>query len=80
MARASQYGDTRDKILDSVHKTALAHGKPPSVRNLAEEFDVGVATMHDYLKKLADEGMVEWRPGRHRSLHLTDLALRELSQ
>lgn len=79
MARVSHYVDNREKILTSVHNAATAHGKPPSVRDLAEEIDVGVATMHDYLKKLAEEGMVEWRKGRHRSLHLTPEGIQLLS-
>ncbi len=79
MARASQYKGTRDKILVAVHEAETSHGKPPSVRDLADQFDVGVATMHSYLQKLAEEGMVEWRKGRHRSLHLTDSGIRELS-
>lgn len=79
MARASRYADSRDEILKSVHEAATAHGKPPSVRDLAERMDVGVATMHSYLQKLSEEGMVEWRPGRHRSLHLTPAGIQELS-
>ena len=79
MARASRYDDTRDDILKSVNAAATAHGKPPSVRDLADQFEVGVATMHSYLQKLSEEGMVEWRPGRHRSLHLTQQGIRELS-
>lgn len=79
MVRASKFEDTREKILVVLNEAHAAHGKPPSVRDLADQFDVGVATMHSYLQKLAKEGMVEWRPGRHRSLHLTQQAIRELS-
>jgi len=79
MARASRYPDSREEILRSLNDVALAHGKPPSVRDLATKFQVGVATMHSYLEKLAEEGMVEWRPGRHRSLHLTPAGIQELS-
>lgn len=79
MARASQYAENRDKILKSVNDAAVEHGKAPSVRDLAESYGVGVATMHSYLEKLAEEGMVEWRQGRHRSLRLTPLGIQELS-
>ena len=79
MARASQYADNREKILLSVHEAAQKHSKPPSVRDLADSLGVGVATMHSYLKQLAEEGMIEWRQGRHRTLHLTPEGSRELS-
>lgn len=78
MARTSHYTDNRDQILTSVQKAAEAHGKPPSVRDLAEELGVGVATVHSYLKKMAEEGLIEWRAGRHRSLHLLPLGIQEL--
>lgn len=79
MARASRYQDNRDQILTSIQTAAAAHGKPPSVRDLAESLGVGVATMHSYLQKLSEEEMVEWRAGRHRSLALTPKAIQELS-
>lgn len=79
MARTSRYARTRDEILESLRKAEAAHSQPPTVRDLAEANSVGVATMHSYLQKLAEEGMVEWRQGRHRSLRLTQLAIRERS-
>lgn len=80
MARASRYEDNRDEILAVVGEVAVRHGKPPSVRDLAEKFDVGVATMHSYLHKLAEEGVVEWAPGKHRSLKCTQAGSLELSR
>jgi DNA-binding transcriptional regulator YhcF (GntR family) len=79
MVRASKFEDSREQILATLNQSQLQHGKPPAVRDLAVQFEVGVATMHSYLQKLAKEGMVEWRPGRHRTLHLTPAGLRELS-
>lgn len=79
MARASRFEDSRDQILTSIQNAATAHGKPPSVRALADQLEVGVATMHDYLKKLAEEDLVEWRKGKHRSLHLTPKGIQALS-
>ena len=79
MARASRYDDERKRILGLVHSADLAHGRPPSVRDLARATDVGVATMHSYLKRLAGEGLIEWAPGRHRSLRVTPAGLVEIT-
>lgn len=74
MVRASRYAEHRDGVLDEIASAQRRHAKPPSVRELAETFGVGVATMHHYLTLLADEGEVEWSPGRHRSLTLAPTA------
>lgn len=79
MARASLYDAHRDKVLRRIDHSMKAHAKPPSVRELAEECEVGVATMHSYLQKMAEEGVVEWRQGRHRSLRLTPEGSLELA-
>lgn len=79
MARASHYEDDKSRILDSVHTQAVRHGKPPSVRDLADQFDVGVATMHSYLRRLEGEGMVTWRHGAHRTLRLTSAGVDSLA-
>lgn len=79
MARASHYDEDKAKVLDLVHSAAVAHGRPPSVRDLAEQLGVGVATMHSYLRKLSDEGLVEWAPGRHRSLRVTSSGVHAIS-
>lgn len=71
MARSSQYGDVKIDVLAEIRRAAESHAKPPSVRTLATKFNVSVSTMHSYLSKLADEGMVEWSPGRHRTMRLT---------
>jgi DNA-binding transcriptional regulator YhcF (GntR family) len=68
MARASRYEDVKQEILDEIAAVDAAHGKPPSVRDLAGRFEVSVSTMHSFLKKMLEEGMVEWKPGRHRTL------------
>jgi len=79
MARASLYAAHRDQVLRCIDTSVKSHARPPSVRELAEECGVGVATMHSYLQKLAEEGVVEWRQGRHRSLRLTPEGSLELS-
>lgn len=79
MARASHYDEHRKELLGLIWQAQLSHGKPPSIRSLANHFDVGVATMHSYLTKLHEEGHVEWRPGKHRSLKCTETGRQELS-
>lgn len=74
MARASRYEDVKHDVLRTVRAAEVAHGKPPTVRTLATTHEVSVSTMHSYLTRLAEEGMVEWTPGRHRSLRLTRAA------
>lgn len=79
MARASKYGEVRWDILSTIAATAASHAKPPAVRDLAEKFEVSPSTMHSFLSKLSEEGMIEWKPGRHRSLHLTPAGIQALS-
>lgn len=78
MARASHFDDHRQEVMRLIFQAQIAHGKAPSIRSLAKKFNVGVATMHSYLTKLHEEGKVEWRPGKHRSLKLTETGRQEL--
>lgn len=79
MARASQYEAKKHEVLGALNEAAKRHSKPPTVRDLADWMGVGVATTHSYLRKLAEEGLVEWKPGRHRTLSCTEQGLLELS-
>jgi Mn-dependent DtxR family transcriptional regulator len=69
MGRKSGYPSNRKALLALIANTG--HGRSPSVRWIADELDVGVATAHSYLELLADEGMIEWTPRQHRSIRLT---------
>lgn len=80
MARSTKYQEHREGVLLMIHRASMAHGKSPTVRDLADHFEVGVATMHSYLRRLSDEGVIEWRPGRHRSLKFTPAGSREVSE
>lgn len=71
MARETRYDEVAPSILVTVRAAEDRHAPAPSVRDLATNHGVAVATMHSYLKKMAEEGLVEWRTGRHRSLRLT---------
>ena len=71
MARASKYEDVREAILGIVAAAESSHGKAPTVRDLAGDHEVSASTMHSYLTKLREEGLIEWRKGRHRTVRLT---------
>jgi DNA-binding IclR family transcriptional regulator len=79
MARLSQYRDQRLAVLTEISERVRRHSKVPTVRELAERFDISAATMHSWLTRLAEEGLVEWTPGRHRSLRCTPRAIQLLS-
>lgn len=78
MPRESRYDISRHMVLEMIHFRLTSHGLPPSVRELAAFAGVGVATMHDYLVQLQEEGLVEWERGRHRSLRCTTAGSRLL--
>lgn len=78
MARVSKYKDNSDEVLSLIAESAFRHGKAPTVRALADHAEVGVATMHSYLIKLAEEGMIEWQPKHHRSLRATPQGIQRL--
>lgn len=71
MARASKYDQSKRVVLQSINDAQWSNEPVPSVREFAQVLGVGVATAHSYLSKLADEGLIEWQQGRHRSLSLT---------
>lgn len=79
MARVSRYADNKDQVLTLIAETARKHAKPPSVRDLAEDTQVGVATMHAYLTRLAEEGLITWQSNKHRSLKCTAEGFQKLS-
>lgn len=71
MGRQSHYEDKKHSLLACVDKMSRSLGRAPSVRELADGIDVGVATVHSYLGKMAAEGLVQWQPKSHRSLRVT---------
>ena len=79
MARASKYSDQKLVVLQEIADRVRHHSKVPSVRELADRFQVSPATMHSWLNRLNNEGLVEWTPGRHRSLRVTPQAFQQLS-
>ena len=82
MPRKSHYDEHRLEVLRLIEAARRAHSKPMSVRDLADRTGVGVATMHLYLQRLTDEGLVGRRINRHRSFRCSaaGVALLEAEQ
>lgn len=70
MARQSLYSYKRDGILQAIETLSRAHGRAPSLREIAEVADVSVATLHSYLRRMQAEGVVTWAEKHHRSLRV----------
>lgn len=71
MARPSRYSELRRSVLIAIKGLSKTEGKPPTLRELSEVTGVSVSTMHSYVQRLHDEGMVTWQPRSHRSIRLT---------
>lgn len=70
MARQSLYEYKRDGILTAVQTLTNANGQAPSLREVADVADISVATLHSYLRRMRDEGVVTWTEKHHRSLQV----------
>jgi SOS-response transcriptional repressor LexA len=72
MPRQSLYLYKREGILDAISTLTAASGKAPSIREIAQVADVSIATLHLYLTKMKDEGVIEWTERHHRSLRVVN--------
>jgi len=69
MSRHNMYEYHKDGVLVAIDTLAAGLGNtPPSLREVAKVVGVSVGTLHNYLTRMEQEGLVEWRPGAHRSL------------
>lgn len=71
MPRQSLYQFKRDGIINAVETLTAATGKAPSIREIAEVADVSIATLHSYLVRMKDEGVISWTERHHRSLKVS---------
>ena len=63
--RSTLVDDTANKIRQMVYSGELQPGEfLPSRKELAEQFDVGISTIHEAIKSLAAVGLVDSRPGK----------------
>jgi Mn-dependent DtxR family transcriptional regulator len=72
MGRHSLYEFRKALIIDAI-KELSENGDTPTLREISDIADVSISSLHNYLKQMNDEGLVEWAPNRHRSLRLIDV-------
>ena len=74
MGRKSHYHQHRAEALRLIDQSWSKAVQAPTVRELADEIGVGVATMHLYLGRMYEEGLIEWpsRSRRGRTLKVSD--------
>lgn len=71
MARPSLYKLNRDGVLVAISRLSQRMGKPPTLRELSDVTGLPVSTLHSYVNRMHDEGLVTWQPRSHRSVRLT---------
>jgi len=71
VARKSLYPLKRDEIVRAISALTKERHRTPSVREISRRTNISVATLHSYLERLHEEGLIEWRAKRHRSMRLT---------
>lgn len=71
MARPSLYKLNRDVVISAIDSLSRSAGKPPTMREVAERTGISVSTLHSYVNRMHDEGLVTWQPRSHRSVRLT---------
>ncbi len=65
-----------DAVHEYVKKFQNENGYPPSVREIARDLKIkSTATVHYYLKKLEESGIITKDAGRNRAISLTEEAL-----
>lgn len=78
MGRRSLYEIRKDSVLYAIKQLTDQRGSPPSLRDVAEVTGISVSTLHHYLPRMAEEGLVTWQPKSHRTVRLTTSALESL--
>jgi repressor LexA len=58
-------------LLNAIRSFTADHEYPPTVREIASLLDSAVATVHGSLVDLRVDGLVDWKDGMPRTLHVT---------
>lgn len=68
--RASQYNEKEKAIFDYISETIRKDGYAPSVRDIQNAVGIkSTSTVHAYLNRLAEKGLIQKETGKSRTLH-----------
>ncbi len=68
--RASQYNEKEKAIFDYISETIRTEGYAPSVRDIQNAIGIkSTSTVHAYLNRLAEKGLIQKETGKSRTLH-----------
>ncbi len=68
--RASQYNEKEKAIYDYITETIRSEGYSPSVRDIQNAVGIkSTSTVHAYLNRLAEKGLIRKETGKSRTLH-----------
>lgn len=68
--RASQYNEKEKAIYDYINETIRSEGYAPSVRDIQNAVGIkSTSTVHAYLNRLAEKGLIRKETGKSRTLH-----------
>lgn len=68
--RASQYNQKEKEIFDYISQTLREEGYSPSVRDIQNAVGIkSTSTVHAYLNRLAEKGLITKQTGKSRTLH-----------
>lgn len=59
-------------VAEAIRQHMNERGYPPSIRELAQVFDVSKTTIHNDLRRLEAEGVIERQPGRNRAIRVKE--------
>ena len=61
-----------DQIVDTIRSYVTEHGYPPSYAEIADDLGVAVGTVHKYVGRLVDAGVLARDPVRARTLRIRE--------
>ena len=68
--RASQYNEKEKAIFDYINDTIRSEGYSPTVRDIQNALGINsTSTVHAYLKRLTEKGLIRKETGKSRTLH-----------
>lgn len=71
--KRSKMSEKQFAIYAEIESFIAKHKYPPSVRELAAAFNIqSPSTIHSYLRRLKDHGLIGWEPNSPRTLHIIE--------